>query len=34
MHVSEIFRYPVKSMRGERLASAQLLAEGILGDRA
>ena len=34
MYVSDIFRYPVKSMRGERVASARITAEGILGDRA
>ena len=33
MHVAEIWRYPVKSMAGERLESAQLTKNGILGDR-
>jgi uncharacterized protein YcbX len=33
MHVAEIWRYPVKSMRGERLEEAELLAAGIPGDR-
>jgi len=32
-HVSAIFRYPVKSMRGERLDSANLGWHGIKGDR-
>jgi uncharacterized protein YcbX len=31
--VSEIWRYPVKSMRGERLPSARIGLSGILGDR-
>ena len=33
MFVSEIWRYPVKSMGGERLESAHLTPEGIDGDR-
>ncbi len=33
MHISEIWRYPVKSMAGEQLASARLTAAGIDGDR-
>lgn len=33
MHVSEIWRYPVKSMAGERLQSARLTRNGIEGDR-
>jgi uncharacterized protein YcbX len=33
MHVAEIWRYPVKSMAGERLASAELREDGIAGDR-
>ena len=33
MHVEEIWRYPVKSMGGERLQSARLTAAGIAGDR-
>ena len=33
MHVAELWRFPVKSLRGERLAQAELLEGGILGDR-
>ena len=33
MYVAEIWRYPVKSMAGERLASASLTPSGIDGDR-
>ena len=33
MHVAEIWRYPVKSMAGEQLQTAQLTATGIAGDR-
>lgn len=33
MWVAEIWRYPVKSMGGERLESAELRADGIAGDR-
>ncbi len=33
MYVKELWRYPVKSMAGERLRSAQLSANGIEGDR-
>jgi len=33
MHVAEIWRYPVKSMAGELVAEAALLASGIDGDR-
>jgi len=33
MRVAELWRYPVKSLRGEQLAQAELLADGILGDR-
>ncbi|MGH9795752.1 MAG: MOSC domain-containing protein [Candidatus Acidiferrales bacterium] len=33
MHVAEIWRYPVKSMAGERLKEAELGADGIPGDR-
>lgn len=33
MYVKELWRYPVKSMAGERLQSAQLSANGIEGDR-
>lgn len=34
MRVSEIWRYPVKSMAGERLAAAEVTPDGIAGDRA
>ncbi len=33
MHLAEIWRYPVKSMAGERLERAELRADGIEGDR-
>jgi uncharacterized protein YcbX len=33
MHVQALWRYPVKSMRGERLTEATLLRSGIQGDR-
>ncbi|HEX6115768.1 MAG TPA: MOSC N-terminal beta barrel domain-containing protein [Solirubrobacterales bacterium] len=33
MRVAELWRYPVKSMRGERLARADVLADGFAGDR-
>ena len=33
MHVAEIWRYPVKSLRGERLDETELLDGGIPGDR-
>ena len=33
MRVAELWRYPVKSMRGERLAEADVGREGIAGDR-
>jgi uncharacterized protein YcbX len=33
MKLAEIWRYPVKSMAGERILSAQLTVEGIPGDR-
>ncbi len=33
MHVSELWRYPVKSLRGEPLAHAALGADGVQGDR-
>lgn len=33
MHVAELWRYPVKSMAGERLARADLALDGIPGDR-
>ena len=33
MHLAELWRYPVKSMAGELLESAELGAEGVPGDR-
>lgn len=33
MHVAELWRYPVKSLRGERLEEADVGVEGITGDR-
>ncbi len=33
MHVAELWRYPVKSMRGEMLSAAEVLETGIRGDR-
>jgi uncharacterized protein YcbX len=33
MHVDELWRYPVKSLRGERLDETELLEGGIPGDR-
>ena len=33
MHVAELWRYPVKSLRGEMIDSADLLDTGIRGDR-
>jgi hypothetical protein len=33
MHVAELWRYPVKSMRGELLSSADVLTTGVRGDR-
>jgi uncharacterized protein YcbX len=33
MHVAELWRYPVKSLRGESLAEAELTEKGIAGDR-
>jgi uncharacterized protein YcbX len=33
MYVSEIWRYPVKSMAGELVRTANLTASGIEGDR-
>ncbi len=32
LHVSEIWRYPVKSLGGERMAEAQVQADGLAGD--
>ena len=33
MHLQEIWRYPVKSMAGERLERAELRVDGLAGDR-
>jgi len=33
-HVRELWRFPVKSMRGERLERADITAAGLVGDRA
>ena len=33
MHVAELWRYPVKSMRGEQLESVEAAADGFEGDR-
>ena len=33
MHVSRLWRYPVKSLGGEELADAQLTDDGVAGDR-
>jgi uncharacterized protein len=33
MHVSEIWRYPIKSLKGERLHQADVTVNGIPGDR-
>ena len=33
MRLAEIWRFPVKSMAGERLATAELRRDGIEGDR-
>ena len=33
MHVAELWRYPVKSMRGERLESVEAAIDGFAGDR-
>ena len=33
MWVAELWRYPVKSMRGERLQEARLTGDGVAGDR-
>jgi|GEM_PF-3822009 len=32
-HVQQLWRYPVKSMAGESLERAEVLADGIVGDR-
>jgi uncharacterized protein YcbX len=33
MHIAELWRYPVKSMAGERLDSVEIGADGFVGDR-
>jgi uncharacterized protein YcbX len=33
VYVAELWRFPVKSLRGERLAGAELFEGGIPGDR-
>src|ERR1051326_2906207 len=33
MHIAELWRYPVKSMAGERIETAELRFDGIKGDR-
>jgi uncharacterized protein len=33
MHVSEIWRYPIKSLKGEQLSETQVTRDGIPGDR-
>ena len=33
MHVGQLWRYPVKSLGGERLEAAELTADGVAGDR-
>ena len=33
VHVSELWRYPVKSMRGERVDVADVRSDGVVGDR-
>jgi uncharacterized protein YcbX len=33
MKVEQLWRYPVKSLRGERIASAEFAAGGVVGDR-
>lgn len=33
MRVAELWRYPVKSLRGEQLTQAEMLIDGFLGDR-
>src|SRR5665809_140688 len=34
VHVSELWRYPVKSLRGERLDAAHVQSDGVVGDRS
>jgi hypothetical protein len=33
MHVSELWRYPIKSLKGERIQQAEITVHGIPGDR-
>lgn len=33
LHIAELWRYPVKSLRGERLSQATLTVDGVRGDR-
>jgi uncharacterized protein YcbX len=33
MHVAELWRYPVKGMRGESVAAVEVRADGVAGDR-
>ena len=33
MHVAELWRYPVKSLAGERLSEIEVLSTGFVGDR-
>ena len=33
MHVGELWRYPVKSLKGERLDEVEIRADGLTGDR-
>ena len=33
MHVGELWRYPVKSLKGERLDEVEIRADGLVGDR-
>ena len=33
MHVAELWRYPVKSLAGERLEHAEIRQDGVVGDR-
>ena len=34
MHVAELWRYPVKGLRGEQLNEVEVLEDGVFGDRA
>ncbi|MEA2404820.1 MAG: uncharacterized protein QOE08_1467 [Thermoleophilaceae bacterium] len=34
MHVAELWRYPVKGLRGEQLTEVEVLPDGLFGDRA